>query len=649
MNNNFKHLVRSSSIILLLLVIALQGLPAACAGPAQQGGDTTAFVNVNLIPMDSERVLANQTVLVQGDRIIEIGPVDADTVPSGAQVIAGEGAYLMPGLADMHTHLLENKDAMILYLANGVTTIRNFSTLPLILTWRDQIAAGELLGPTIRPGKSFWGAPPVDTDFLVYRFNRAGGPFFSFYPPVLAFVADTAEGRQQVLQAKADGYEFIKINYGFSRETFDSMVTTAAEVGLPVRGHVPAAAGIEHMVRSGAEIQHSYSLMAYVAKDYVRRPGPNALDRFDLSEEAEKLPELVALMAENGVDFTPTLVTDIISRMLDDAQGVIQQQPAYRYVPPSFMRTWRNPLANPEVRQVLESGQLPERASRDESQAYYKRQVKALHDGGVRILVGTDANVLGVIWGFAVSEELELFVEAGLTPYQALEAATRLPAEVFGNPEEWGTVEAGKRADLLLLQANPLADISHIRQIVGVMARGRWLPQAELQGMLDEIAAKYQVQEAQMAQRDQQAQEAQQAQIEAPIELEPFSGPYFSGLTPAGWNELEPGTYARSNPKVDPTLLFQLAAPSAEAEGLLGSLLADFGVAELPEPIDDYQSAALSWNLYMLKSQMAPLALALAETDEVAYIVLLAAPPDQMDALAEAVFLPAVDALTPIE
>ncbi len=152
-----------------------------------------------------------------------------------------------------------------------------------------------------------------------------------------------------------------------------------------------------------------------------------------------------------------------------------------------------------------------------------------------------------------------------------------------------------------------------------------------------------------MAQQAQQAQEAQQAQIEAPIELEPFSGPYFSGLTPAGWNELEPGTYARSNPKVDPTLLFQLAAPSAEAEGLLGSLLADFGVAELPEPIDDYQSAALSWNLYMLKSQMAPLALALAETDEVAYIVLLAAPPDQMDALAEAVFLPAVDALTPIE
>jgi imidazolonepropionase-like amidohydrolase len=548
--------------------------------------------------MDSERVLEDQVVIVEDGLITAVGPAGEVTIPDGAEIVDGQGGYLMPGLADMHAHLLENQDAMILYLANGVTTIRNLSALPHILTWRDQVAAGELLGPTIRPGKRL-SAPPVDTDFLVYRLNRAAGPFFSFNTSAFGFTADAAEGRQQVLQAKADGYEFIKINYLLSRETFDSIVTTAAEVDLPVRAHVPADVGVEHMVRSGAEIQHSYSLMSYVAKDYVRRPGANVLDRFDLSEADQKLPELAALMAENGVDFTPTLVPDvIINRMFDDAQEVIQQQPAYRYVPPSFMRTWRNPMANPEVRAVVAGGQLPERAYRDEVQAYNKRQVKALHDGGVRILAGTDANVLGVIWGFTMPEELELFVEAGLTPYQALEAATRLPAEVFGNPEEWGTVEVGKRADLLLLQANPLADISSIRQIVGVMARGRWLPQAELQGMLDEIAAKYQVQEAQMAQQAQQAQEAQQAQMEAPIELEPFSGPYFSGLTPAGWNELEPGVYARSNPEVDPTLLLQMSAPGMSAESFGLAVLADFGVTELPEPMDSYESAALAWTLY---------------------------------------------------
>jgi imidazolonepropionase-like amidohydrolase len=128
--------------------------------------------------------------------------------------------------------------------------------------------------------------------------------------------------------------------------------------------------------------------------------------------------------------------------------------------------------------------------------AFSKRMVKALHNGGVPILVGTDSSDPGVVWGFSIHRELELLVAAGLTPFQALEAATRVPAEVvFGNPEEWGTVEVGKRADLLLLQGNPLEDISNTRQIAGVMVRGEWLPQVELQGMLDELAVKYEAQQ----------------------------------------------------------------------------------------------------------------------------------------------------------
>jgi len=202
---------------------------------------------------------------------------------------------------------------------------------------------------------------------------------------------------------------------------------------------------------------------------------------------------------------------------------------------------------------------------------------------------------------------------------------------VFGNPGEWGTVEAGKRADMVLLSANPLDDISNTRQIVGVMVRGQWLPQAELQRMLDELAAKY------------------EAEAQGIVEMQPFTGETFSGLAPSGWNELEPGVYARSNPEVDPTLLLQLAAPGMSAESFGLAILADFGVAELPAPMDSYESAALAWELYQLESPMAPMGLALAETDDAAYLVLLAAPGEELDALVESVFFPAVDALTPIE
>ncbi|MCP4363484.1 MAG: amidohydrolase family protein [Chloroflexi bacterium] len=634
MKNKFKYPIRANSFILLFLAIAFQVYPVASASPIQQTDDTTAFVNVNLIPMDSEQMLANQTVIVQGDRIIEIGPVDAITVPSEAQVIDGKGAYLLPGLVDMHTHLSENQDALILYLANGVTTIRNFNAEPHILTWRDQVAAGELLGPTIRPGKSLGGVPPAFTN-TVHWFNRAAGPFFSLNGIAIGVITNEADGRQAVLEAKADGYEFIKANFFLNREAFDSIVATAAAEELPVLGHVSADVGVEHAIRSGMEIQHNFSLAAYVAKDHTRNPGPNPFDRFDLSETDETLPQLAALMTENEVNYTPTMVIDVVSSdLLEDPQALLQH-PMYQYAPPSSIQEWRNQTSRPDVVDIIETaGGIPERAFRDEVWTYYQRQVKTLHDAGVPILAGTDASAFGVVWGFSLQQELEFLVEAGLTPYEALEAATRVPAEVFGNPEEWGTVEVGKRADLLLLQANPLEEISNTQQIAGVMVRGQWLSQAELQGMMDEVAAKYQ---------------AEVAQMEAPIVLEPFSDTFFSGLMPGGWNELEPGVYARGNPEVDPTLFVQLAAPDTSAAELATAVLANFGVTELPEPFDSYISTTLNWSLYQIVGQTAPIALALAETETAVYLVMATAPAEQIDALVEAVFLPALDALVPVD
>jgi hypothetical protein len=236
------------------------------------------------------------------------------------------------------------------------------------------------------------------------------------------------------------------------------------------------------------------------------------------------------------------------------------------------------------------------------------------------------------VWGFAIHEELELFVKAGLSPYQALAASTRIPSEVMGNPEEWGTIEVGKRADMVLLRANPLENIGNTREIAGVMVRGRWLLETELQGMLEELAANYEA-------------VAQGLVTMEPVTIDALG---ISGLAPAGWNELEPGIFARGNPDVDPTMLLQLAAPGARSDELALSVLGRFGVTELPaEPFLTLESAALAWRLYQLASPMAPMALALAEADSAAYMVLLVAPGEEIDTLVETAFLPAVNALTP--
>jgi hypothetical protein len=192
----------------------------------------------------------------------------------------------------------------------------------------------------------------------------------------------------------------------------------------------------------------------------------------------------------------------------------------------------------------------------------------------------------------------------------------------------------GKRADLLLLRANPLENIDNTRDIAGVMVRGRWHPEEALQSMLDELAAKYEAQAAGLVTME-------------PVTLDALG---ISGLVPAGWKELEPGIFARGNPDVDPTMLLQLSAPNTSAEELALNVLSRFGVAELPaEPFRRFESATLAWTLYQLESPMAPMALALAETDQAAYMVLLAAPGEEIDGLAGTVFFPAVGALTPVD
>ncbi|MDH5521374.1 MAG: amidohydrolase family protein, partial [Acidimicrobiia bacterium] len=623
----------------LAVTIALIGqTPAAAA----QQADTLAVVNVHVITMEDESVIDDGVVVVSGDRIVDVGPAGEVVVPGDAVTIDGAGGYLIPGLVDAHSHLLDNEDALTLSLANGVTTIRDpnadyVGTGSTILGWRDEIAAGQRLGPTIFAAKSL-GALPPQFSGVYDNIDAVTAPWLTIDPAALELAADPDSARELVRAAHEQGYDIIKVNWFLNRDTFDAIVAAAAEVGMPILAHVPADVGVEHSIRSGVEIQHNPNLLAAVAKDYERRPGANYLDIFDLSEADGRLPDLVTLMADEGVSFTPTMSTDkaafdIFANLSDLANAPIFERPEYGYVKPATLAEWKDPAAG-ELGVVLRDAGassieeiLPPIEQREAMWSFYQRQLRALVDAGVPVLVGSDSSALGVVWGFAEHDELELFVDAGLSPYEALSAATRIPAEVMDPSGDWGTISAGRRADLVLLSANPLDDITNTRQIEGVMARGRWFTKADLQGALDDIAARY------------------EALAAGAVTLEPVSTELFSGLAPAGWNPLGPGALARGNPDVDPTVFIQIVAPDTPPDALALQVVERYGVTDLGPPRDTFQSESLTWSIRLIEHDVGILGVALAEQDGVSYLVMVVAQPDEADLLANTLFFPAVSAL----
>jgi imidazolonepropionase-like amidohydrolase len=435
-----KSLRAFCSLLLLFPSICYAGMPA------QSGrSDVTVFLHVNTISMETDRVLKDQTVLVQGGRILRIAPSTETPLPRHAARIDGSGKYLVPGLADLHVHLFSSDD-LLSYVANGVTTVVNMDGGPMHLRWRDQVRQGKLLGPTIyTAGHTTDGVPPLNEMFLTAERPE--------------------EARAVVREEKQAGYDFIKL-YGTLRpDVFHAILETAQQEKIPVVGHINRQVG-------ALEVLKSTQVLAAHLEDLM-------FARFDHLPTDAELEEFATAIAASHITVTPNLnVNPANIAQLQDLNAVLKS-PDAKLLPPAAYSQWM-PANNRNERNDQTTQQI---ALMKEVQKTLYKLVNLLQAKEVRLVLGTDAAPYGFP-GLSAHQELEELVEAGFTPYQALLTATRnsgaFIAENVPNAPRFGTITDGAVADLVLLSANPLENIENVNSIDGVMLKGKWLSAAEL-------------------------------------------------------------------------------------------------------------------------------------------------------------------------
>ncbi len=448
------------------------------ARPARTPSDSASVVfrDVTVLPMTGPVALSHQSVVVRGDRIIAVGAVDAIAVPPGATVLDGAGKYLMPGLADMHVHLpggqdslgLQTRNALTLFVANGVTTIRVLNGTARHLTWRDLVAGGRVTGPRIYVVGSAVGATPGDTQDL----RRVMSP---------------GETQEFVRRMRHADFDFIQVTGNLMRQEYDALAGAARRAGIGLTGAVPLDAGLDRVIRARqASIENLDGYLPVLERDDspIRYADPLTRAR-ELVRYADtaRIPRLARSLREAGVANTPTLFINYVTFTSLTAEEM-SEWPEMRYVAPTLVADWAR-------RKRRAQAQQPDSAFGEQYLAFRDHLTRGLANAGAPILVGSDALSAYLVPGFATLYEIHSLTHAGLTPAQALHAATRNAAVFLGAGQEFGGVAPGMRADLLLLDADPLADVANLARRAGVMVRGRWFSSQEIQRMLGEVAQSY--------------------------------------------------------------------------------------------------------------------------------------------------------------
>lgn len=458
---------KAYSIVAVLLIMCIA---TACEESSNENENVVAFVDVNVVPMDSERILEHQTVIVKGDRIDLVGKAGDTEIPEEALRIEGGDRYLMPGLTEMHGHVPGPDDReylnniLFLYLSNGVTTVRNMAGNPYHIELRDEIRSGRVQGPTLFTASPWLGDNNVpsaeDVERVVEEYHEAG-------------------------------FDLLKIG-SISPEAYDRMAEKANELGIPFGGHIPEGVGLERALEAGQKsIDHLDRYIEYLVPEDAgtgdRETGFFGSGIIDLAD-TNRIPEAVEKTIEANTWNVPTLSLVEHLALPEPAEQMIRRD-EMKYMPQDILDDWVQAKQNFKERDDFQ----PEPS--EKLMDVRRMLTVALYDAGAPMALGSDAPQFYNVPGFSIHHEMQMMVNAGLTPYDVLVTGTRNPAEYFGKPEEFGTVTNGRRADLILLNANPLEDINNVKSRAGVMVRGEWIPESDIQQRLEEIAGSYGQQE----------------------------------------------------------------------------------------------------------------------------------------------------------
>ncbi len=478
-----------------------------------------AVVDVNVVPMDSERVLAHQTVLVNDGHITAIGNVRDVSVPANALVVTGTNQYLLPGLADMHVHFGGDADELLLYLANGVTTVRELSGEPPYLQWRREVEGGTRVGP-----RMYIATPIIDAStgrratvwmlvgsfvlgvlaLVIFhvamrtrgmRVGRAAQAIFALiaivggygimrrvvpFPDglipagvVAHWWIGTPHEATAVVRGAVGRYDQVKLYENLSPAEFSAAVSAARAGGLHTVAHVPFSMGFERTLHSGLdELAHVYFLVVELQRRTAGRP--QALDSV--------MHAIVAEVRAAKIDVTSTLMPmpEVFQRFTDTTAFNARNDLRYR-----------TPAARQKLREQM---RLSHRRDEIDDVAMHVRwgsiAARELVRAGVPLVFGTDDSPFTSVAGFGAHQELAMLRASGLSPYEVLRTATVNASRIVRASNHWGVIRVGEAADFLLVDANPLEDLASLEHARGVMSAGRWYPRPVLDSLLASVVAR---------------------------------------------------------------------------------------------------------------------------------------------------------------
>ncbi len=473
------------NIIFCFLLATLMIAPLGCkkknpvvTSYLDVSAQTIAFINVNVIPMDKEQILKNHTVLISNGIIMDMGK--SVKIPKNAEIIDGKGQYLIPGLVDMHVHLFSDgdeypdsiaEDELKIMVANGVTTVRFMIGTPEQLVLRERSQKGEIIAPTIYAASPHLTGKEQGNDFVVHT---------------------EQEAREAVRVSKASGYDFIKITTFIDAKVYEAAVDEAVKQNIAIVGHADSRyVGVERAWEAKQQIEHLDGYLELLLADDAPMTGSiSDLYIYDLKNwesldyiDEAKIPEIARKTVEANPFVNPTQHFMKNTFGLPRSETSIRKQPDFKFYPRAIQDYYINFHNKAKINEIP----LEKRAKWVEIR---EKLIKAIYDADGKIMAGSDTPEFLWLYGFSLHRELKALSDAGLSNYAVLESATKNPAMFFGTLDKVGTIERGKRADMILLDANPLDAISNTQKRTGVMLKGKYYRQTELNQWLEEAAPK---------------------------------------------------------------------------------------------------------------------------------------------------------------